>query len=131
MVGLGSFPGLQLRREMAKIENDAGGGFADGEKLDDDRFFVVREAEEALHGAVLGRHPLLFGAQLLFGAGSAELAFPTSGEPGEISKRHGFLVRRDDEDGIFSLRVRRVGCPVTRQSCTRAPIRSPSTVSEH
>ncbi len=63
---------------MAEVKLDAAGRFANREKLDDNGFFGVGEAEEALHRAVPGGHPLLLGRHW------AELAFPMAREPGEI-----------------------------------------------
>src|SRR6266850_3805489 len=90
---------------MTEVKLDAAGRFANGEKLDDDRFFGVGEAEEALHRAVPGSHPLLLGRH------GAELAFPAAGEPGKIVER-GFagFGREGDDGGVgrFSLRGARV-----------------------
>ncbi len=85
VVGFLFLLGFQLRRKMAEVKFDAAGRFANGEKLDDDRFFGVGEAEEALHRAVPGSHPLPFGRHWV------ELAFPAAGEPGKSSSA-GLLV---------------------------------------
>src|SRR5216684_5193087 len=90
---------------MAEVKLDAAGRFANGEKLDDDGFLGVGEAEEALHRAVPGSHPLLFGRH------EAELAFPAAGEPGKILERGFAGFGRDGDDGgvgRFSLRGVRV-----------------------
>src|SRR6267378_6211171 len=85
---------------MAEVKLDAAGRFANGEKLDDDGLFGVSEAEEALHRAVPGSHPLLFGRH------EAELAFPAAGEPGKIFERGFAGFGRDGNDSgmrCFSL----------------------------
>jgi len=90
---------------MAEVKLDAAGHFANGEKLDDDGFFGVGEAEEALHRAVPGSHPLLFGSH------GAEMAFPAAGEPGKILERGFAVFGRDGDDGgvgRFFLRGARV-----------------------
>src|SRR5882724_10871455 len=78
---------------MAEVKLDAAGRFANGEKLDDDGFFGIREPEEALHRAVLGSHPLLLGRH------GAEMAFPAAGEPGKILERGFAVFGRDGDDG--------------------------------
>src|ERR1700756_4723359 len=85
---------------MAEVELDTAGRFANGEKLDDEGFLSIREAEEALHGAVLRSHPLLFGSHW------AEMALPRAGKPGKIGERGaagrcggGFLSARNGKTG--------------------------------
>ena len=90
---------------MAEVKLDAAGRFANSEKLDHDGSFGVGEAEEALHRAVPGSHPLLFGSH------GAKLAFPTAREPGEIFERGFAGFGRDGDDcGVsrFSLHGVRV-----------------------
>src|SRR6267143_3517831 len=90
---------------MAEVKLDSAGRLANGEKLYDDRFFGVGEAEETLHRAVLRSHPLLLGSH------GAEMSFPAAGEPGEILERRFFRLGRDGNDSgmrCFSLRGARV-----------------------
>src|SRR5580704_12091210 len=74
MVGFFFFHGLELRGEVAEIEFDAAGCFAEGEQFNDDGFLIVSQPEEALHGVVLGSHPFLLGGE------RPESALPAAGE---------------------------------------------------